>query len=120
MVLTKEIELPEDLMDLAIKEFDCPWQTNKVKIKRFKFGDQADLEKESTTVKMIQVGREQKVSADIDPAELQIKTILKGVVSAPWMANDLAAVRDLPGPIAQWVLGQLSEFNTIEFKKKEI
>jgi len=119
MVLSKEIEIPGELMDLAIKEFDCPWQTNKVTIKRFKFGDNADLESLSTKVKMVQVGREMKVSADVDPAELSIHTLVKGVKAAPWQINSVDAVRDLPDAIAKWVIDQLTEFNTLEFKKKE-
>lgn len=119
MVLVKEIQLPRELYDLANEEFDCKWTNQIVKIKRFKFGDSNEIARESTKIKTFQVGGEMKFNADIDPTEIQVLTLLKGIVAAPWQVGDKNAINELPPPVANWVLLEIETFNTVNFKKKE-
>lgn len=119
MVLVKEIQLPRELYDLANEEFDCKWTNQIVKIKRFKFGDSNEIAREATKIKAIQSGGEMKFNADIDPTEIQVLTVLKGIVAAPWTIGDKNMVNELPPPIAAWALKEIEEFNTVTFKKKE-
>lgn len=119
MVLVKEIELPRELYDLANQEFDCNWTNQVVKIKRFKFGDSNEIAREATKIKTFQVGNEMKMNIDIDPTEIQILTLIRGIVVAPWQIGDKNAVSELPPPIANWALKEIEEFNTVTFKKKE-
>lgn len=118
-MLTKEIEMPKELFELSNEEFECDWKDGKVTIKRLRFGETNAISRESTTVKGTNVGGKVKMDIDINPAELQIQTLLKGVVSAPWKANDLAAIDELPTPVAEWAVVEIEKFNTITFKKKE-
>ena len=119
MVVVKELEMPKELFDLANEEFDCKWTNGLVKIKRFRFGDSNEIAREATKIKAVQVGGEMKFNADIDPTEIQLLTIQKGVISAPWGAGEKGPINDLPPPVANWVLQELEAFNTVSFKKKE-
>ena len=58
-------------------------------------------------------------SADVDPFELNDRTILKGVVKAPWQVNSMEGINSLPPMIADWVLEELNKFNQLDYKKKE-
>lgn len=112
----KELEIPDELYKLAKEEFDCNWNSKKVVIKRFKFGDQVQLQQDSMKIKSTQMVN---FNAEVNIADVQILTIMRAVVEAPWLINDVAAVKDLPGFIAEWLKQEIEEFNTITLKKKE-
>ena len=118
MVLTKEIELPEELFEMALKEFECDWVDGKVTIKRFRFGETNAISHEAAKIKATNVGGSMSMNAEIDPTQIQILTLLKGVAKAPWTVNDKDSIDNLPPPVANWVLAELETFNTITFKKK--
>lgn len=119
MALTKEIELPEELFELSNKEFESKWEDGKITIKRFRFGDANAISREAAKIRATNVGGKMNMNAEIDPTQIQILTILKGVTSAPWKVNDKDAIDELPPPVASWVLSELEKFNTLTFKKKE-
>ncbi len=119
MVLTKELELPEELYDLSVKEFDCDWKDGKVTIKRFRFGEANAISRDAAKIKAVQVGGKMNLNAEIDPTEIQVLTLKTGITTAPWKVNDLDAINELPPPVANWALEELQKFNTITFKKKE-
>ena len=119
MSLTKEIELPEDLLELSNKEFDCDWKDGKITIKRFRFGETNAISREAAKIRATNVGGKMVMNADIDPTEMQTLTLMKGVASAPWKVNDKVAIDELPSPVAEWVLVEIEKFNTLTFKKKE-
>ncbi len=118
-MLTKEIELPEELFEMSVKEFDCDWKDGKLEIKRFRFGETNAISRESAKIKAINVGGRMDMKAEIDPTQIQVLTLLKGVTKAPWAINDIKSVNELPPPVANWIIGELEKFNTLTFKKKE-
>jgi len=118
MVLTKEIELPEELFEMSLKEFECDWTDKKVTIKRFRFGETNAISREAAKIKATNVGGKMNMDATIDPTQIQTLTLMKGVTKAPWVVNDLDSINNLPPPVANWVLAELDSFNTITFKKK--
>ncbi len=119
MVLEKEIELPEELFEMALKEFECDWKDGKVTIKRFRFGETNAISREAAKIKATTgVGGKMNMDATIDPTQIQILSIMKGVVKAPWTINDKDSIDNLPPPVANWVLAEIDSFNTITFKKK--
>lgn len=117
-MLVKELEIPKELFNLAVEEYDCDWKNNIVKIKRFTFGETNDISRKSTNIKMYQVGGVMKPDVNIDSTEIQVLTLLKGVAEAPWGVNDISVVNQLPPQIANWVLKEIEEFNSVSFKKK--
>ena len=118
MVLEKELELPEELYELSLKEFECDWKDRNISIKRFRFGETNAISREAAKIKATNVGGKMNMNAEIDPTQIQILTLLKGVVKAPWTVNDRDSIDNLPPPVANWVLGEIEKFNTIDFKKK--
>jgi hypothetical protein len=118
-MLTKEVEIPKELFESAVNDYDCKWANGKIKIKRFTFGDANAISREASKIKASNFGGEIKLDANIDPTEIQVLTLLKGVVEAPWTVNDVGAINELPVMIANWALKEIEEFNTITFKKKE-
>ena len=118
MALTKELELPEELFELSTKEFDCDWKDGKVEIKRFRFGETNSISREAAKIRATNVGGKMVANAEIDPTEIQMLTLTKGVTKAPWKVNDRNAIDELPPPVANWLLEQIEAFNTLEFKKK--
>jgi hypothetical protein len=114
--LTREVEIPEDLMEIAKRDYEVTWLTKIIKIKRFTYGDQLAIQQEAMKVKANSISG---VNADINVADLQALSLVKGVLAAPWQINDLNAVKALPPMIAEWLRGELDEFNTISVKKKE-
>jgi len=112
----KEIEMPADLFEIATVEYDNKWASRTVTVKRFTYGDTVQLQQDSIKVKANQLGA---VNADVNVADLQVLTILRGVVGAPWQVNEISAVKELPPMVAEWVRNQIDEFNTITVKKKE-
>lgn len=116
MVLTKVVEIPTELANIAREEFDCKWVHNRVTIKRFTYGDTLGIQQDCVKVKSNNMAN---ISTDINLADLQILTLLRGVVDAPWGVNDIAAIRNLPPMIAEWLRVELDDFNTIGAKKKE-
>ena len=120
MVLEKEIELPEELFEMSLKEFECDWTDGKVTIKRFRFGETNAISREATKIKATAgAGGKMNMDASVDPTQIQMLSIMKGVVKAPWKVNDIDSINNLPPPVANWVLTELESFNTITFKKKE-
>ena len=117
-MLVKELEIPKELFNLAVEEYDCDWKNNIVKIKRFTFGETNDISRKSTNIKMYQVGGVMKPDVNIDSTEIQVLTLLKGVAEAPWGVNYISVVNQLPPQIANWVLKEIEEFNSVSFKKK--
>ena len=117
-MLVKELEIPKELFDLAVEEYDCDWKSNLVKIKRFTFGETNDISRKSTNIKMYQVGGVMKPDVNIDSTEIQVLTLLKGVAEAPWEVNNVSVVNNLPPHVANWVLRQIEEFNSVSVKKK--
>ena len=118
MVLTKEVELPEELFEMALKEFECDWKDGKITVKRFRFGETNTISREATKIKASNVGGKMNMAVDVDPTEIQVLTLMKGVTKAPWTINDLDSINNLPPPVANWVLGEIESFNTLTFKKK--
>ena len=118
MVLTKEIELPEELFEMSLKEFECGWKDGKITIKRFRFGETNAISREAAKIKATNVGGKMNMNAEIDPTQIQVLTLLKGVTKAPWLVNDKDSIDNLPPPVANWVLTEIESFNTITFKKK--
>lgn len=115
MAMRKELKLPAELLTLANEEFECKWINDKVIIKRFTFGDQVQLQQDSMKIKANMQGQ----TADINVADLQLLTLVKAVVEAPWTVNDINSVRLLPPPVAEWLNKEIEELNTITVKKKE-
>jgi len=117
MSLTKELVIPEELFELAKTEFEVGWQDDKVTIKRLRYGDNLRIQKQAMNITGTP-GVAASARADINPEEFQATTILKGVVKAPWGANNLKAILDLPPFIGEWIKSEIEEFNTLETKKK--
>lgn len=115
MGMKLELKIPEELFELSNKEFGTGWMSDKVVIKRFVYGDTLSIQRGSMKVKATNATN---ASAEINPEELQLSTILKGVIEAPWGINDASAIRNLPSPVAEWVRGEIEKFNTLEVKKK--
>ena len=116
MAMRKEIQIPDELMQLAKEEFEINWANNKVVIKRFLSGDQWQIQQDSMKVRGTSPTN---MSAEVNIADLQGLTIMRAVIEAPWILNDIKAVRDLPGPITEWLKTEIDDLNTITFKKKE-
>jgi len=114
-MLEKEIEMPKELYEMANKEYDCKWPHGKVKIKRFLFKELSTIQ--NTAIK-IKGTAGIAPSFDVNPVELKIQTILKGVLDSPWGSGDIGAVNTLPPFIADWVFGEIDAFNSIDAKKK--
>jgi len=119
MVLTKDLEMPKEIYETAVNEYECKWLHGRVKIKRLKFGDNNEITKESTKLKTYSVGGEMKVDIDVNPTDINTQTILRSVIEAPWAINDMGAIKDLPPIVANWILTEITQFNEISFKKKE-
>jgi len=117
MPLEKEVQVPPELMELAKMEFDINnWMDNIVVIKRFKFKDTVQLQRDSVK---IQGTATSNPTASVNIADAQILQIVRGVVKAPWGANDVTAVENLPPPVAEWVKDEIEAFNKLEVKKKQ-
>jgi hypothetical protein len=116
MSLKKEIIIPKDLFELANNEFETNWKSDKVKVKRFLRGDIGKIQQACIKAKS-SMGLE--FSATLDTSLLLDFTVMQGVAEAPWGANDLAQVQNLPPPIFDWAYNQITEFNTLSDKKKE-
>lgn len=116
MALRKEIEIPEELFNMAHDEFECNWASRKVVIKRFLYGDQLQIQQETMKVKGTSPTN---MSAEVNIGDLQALNLLRAIVEAPWQVNDINAIRQLPTPVADWLKDQVDEFNTITIKKKE-
>ncbi len=119
-MLTKEIEIPEELFRVAKDEYDVKWTSNKVTIKRFLTGEIKRIESDSMKVNAI-VGANGATTAkvDLDQSKNFVLTVARGVASSPWGANDSNAVEGLPPHISEWVYNEIAEFNKITDKKKE-
>jgi hypothetical protein len=115
MAMRKELTIPEDLFILAKEEFECNWINRKVVIKRFTFGDQVQIQQDSMKVKATAISQ----TADVNVADLQVLTLMRAVVEAPWLINDLNAIKSLPPMLADWLKQEIEELNTITVKKKE-
>ena len=115
MAMRKELKIPDELFTLANEEFEFKWINNKVTIKRFTFGDQVQLQQDSTKTKASING----ANTDVNVADLQLLTLMRAVVEAPWLTNDINSVRTLPPMLAEWLNKEIDEFNTITIKKKE-
>lgn len=110
-----ELKIPEELYKMALEDYEMPWQSDKVVITRFTAGDVVDIERDSMEIKG-SIGS--TVSIKVNPADVQILTIMKGVLEAPWGANNVQSIRGLPPPVFQWVSEEINKFNTLEAKKK--
>lgn len=117
MGLKKELQIPEELYNMANEEYEKGWHSDKVVIKRFLYGDSLAIQQASMKVKA-QLGSQ--AIADFNISEIQTATILRGVVQAPWGINNISTVRELPPFIGEWVYEQINEFNTLSAKKKEV
>ena len=108
--------MPVEIFEVATKEYDQNWTNGRVTIKRFTYGDTVQLQQDSIKIK---AGFGSGMNADVNVADLQLLTVLRGVVEAPWTINDINTVKLLPPMVADWVKGELDDFNTISVKKKE-
>jgi len=116
MGMTKEIQIPAELFELANKEFDKGWEDDKVEIKRMLYGDELKIQRASMKIKGI--AGQKILTADVSAPDWQAMTIFLGVTKAPWGVDSMQNIEALPGPIGNWVKGQIEEFNTLEVKKK--
>ena len=116
MVLKKTVEMPLEIFEVAVKEYDCDWKHGRVTIKRFTYGDTVQIQQDSIKVK---ANSGMGINADINVADIQLLTILRGVSEAPWAIGDMATVKGLPPMVAEWVKNEIDDFNTINVKKKE-
>ena len=117
MGLTKELKIPEELFELAKKEFEVGWQDDTVVIRRLKYGDNLQIQKQAMKITGTP-GAVASTTADINPKEFQATTVLKGTVKAPWGAGNLPAILDLPPFIGEWVKDEIEKFNKLKSIKK--
>ena len=116
MSMTKVIQIPKDLFEMANSVFEKGWQEDKVEIKRLLYGDNLKIQRASMKIKGIP--GQKLLSADISAPDWQAITILLGVAKAPWGAKSMAAIELLPTPVGEWVRDEIEKFNTLEVKKK--
>jgi len=114
--LTRQVQIPAELFELANKNFKKNWQDDKVVIKLLEYGDNLKIKRASIKIRGIPGNR--NLTADMSAADWESLTILYGVVSAPWGANSMEAIEHLPTPIGDWIRSEVEKFNTLEVKKK--
>jgi len=116
MVMTKEVQIPEDIFELSNKEFETGWKTDKVSIKRFLREEIGKIEQASIKAKATTTT---DFSASVDCTNYRDVTVALGVTAAPWNINDLNAIKRLPPIVFDWVFKEIQDFNTLAAKKKE-
>ena len=100
-VKTKELEIPKEFMETE-------WQTNKVKIKKWTLGIRNEI-LDQTSEYTTRAGK--SVDSKIKGGFIQILTIAKCTVEAPWSVGNVGVVNELDPQLGDWIYKEMSELN---------
>ena len=100
-VKTKELEIPKEFMEEE-------WQTNKVKIRKWTLGIRNDI-LDQTSEYTTRAGK--NVDSKIKGGFIQILTIAKCTVEAPWSVGNVGVVNELDPQLGDWIYKEITELN---------
>lgn len=112
---TKEVEIPNDLIELLSTEYGMAFPSNKIKVKRFDWDEWTDIQSASVGIRGdVNSG----VGVKVNTKDIQFNLVSRGIVEAPWVVNDISVLKKFPHVLGEFLIKAVKEANMVGDKKK--